>query len=123
MKRITALAFAMFAILSSGRASAWDFILVDSHGNETYLKNPPRDLTYPAPNVRVPIFNNAESAISQGTPITLQEEQARMSRATLIIADVPHPGFSDLSGDKPLQAGPLLSPNPARAESRTNATP
>jgi hypothetical protein len=80
-------ALLLFSLVNASDAGAWSYVLVDSHGHETVSSVPPRDMTFPPDNVRIPALDVARGTRPQGTPLTAEQARRRMSADMLIITD------------------------------------
>jgi hypothetical protein len=80
-------ALLLFSVVNASDACAWTYVLVDSHGHESISSVPPRDLTFPPDNVRIPPLDVARGTPPQGTRLSAEQERLRMNQDMLIITD------------------------------------
>jgi hypothetical protein len=88
MKSVIFTALTIAAAAASSSALAWNYIVVDKNGHETFLTSSPVDLTYPPSNEHMQVMYEGDFTPPSGTPLTRQQELFRRQGNTLIIADV-----------------------------------
>jgi hypothetical protein len=82
-------ALALSAAAMSGNALAWNYIVVDKSGHETFNDRPPMDLTYPPASQHMQVTYEGDLTPPSGMPLTRQEETRRRNGSVLIITDSP----------------------------------
>jgi hypothetical protein len=88
MKSVIFTVLAIAAATASSGALAWNYIVVDKNGHETFLNSYPVDLTYPPANEHMQLMYEGDFTPPRGTPLTRQQEIFRRQGNTLIITDV-----------------------------------
>jgi YbbR domain-containing protein len=89
MKLAILFALGLFGAVNACNAHAWSYIVVDSKGHETTLKETDLDLTYPPDNVRTVVLVKTDGMTLRGTVLTPQQERQRVNAGMLIISDQP----------------------------------